>query len=105
MDYELDLVESGLLVSLYPFEDYGFFCAVSLLRAAYMWGLEAPSDDVVFFSEAVIGWTFQLRHFFIEPRLCIMDAFDTEEEVLEALEEAVPQYSAFRLSLVAGISF
>lgn len=104
-DYELDMIESGLLVSLYPFEDKGFFMAVSLLRAGYMWGLEAPTDDLVFFSEAVIGWTFQFRHFFIEPRLCIMDAFDTDEEVLETLEDAVAQYSAFRLSLMTGISF
>ena len=104
-DYELDMLESGLLVSLYPFDDCGFFCAVSLLRAGYMWGLEAPTDELVFFSEAVIGWTFSFSHFFLEPRFCMLDAFNTEEEVLEALEEAVPQYSSFRLSLMTGISF
>ena len=100
------MVETGLLVSLYPFEDMGFFCAVSLLLAGYMWGLEAPSDELVFLSEAVVGWTFRLPlGFFLEPRLYILDAFSTEDETLEALEEAVPQFSSFRLSLIAGISF
>ena len=105
MSHELDFIETGLAVSVYPFEGYGFFASVSLLRAGYFWGLEAPEDPLLLFSEASVGWTFDLPHFFIEPRISITDAFSSEEGRLSVLSQAVPQYSRFRISLMTGFTF
>ena len=103
--HELDFAETGLLVSVYPFSGYGFYAGVSLLRAGYAWGLEAPSDPLLLFSEAMVGWTFTFPYFFIEPRITVTDAFSSERGRLDTLREAVPQYSTIRISLIAGCAF
>ena len=103
--HELDFAETGLIVSVYPFDGLGFYAGVSLLRLGYAWGLEAPSDPLILFSEAMIGWTFSFPWFFIEPRISITDAFSSEKGRLGAIREAIPQYSAVRISLIAGCAF
>ena len=105
MSHELDFIETGLAVSVYPFEGYGFFASVSLLRVGYFWGLEAPEDPLLLFSEASVGWTFDFPYFFIEPRISITDVFSSEQGRLSVLSEAVPQYSRFRISLMTGCTF
>ena len=105
MSHELDFVESGVYVSVYPFEGYGFYAGVSLLRAGYMWGLEAPDNPFLLFSEAMVGWTFSFPYFFIEPRITVTDVFSSEKGRLDVLSEAIPQYSLLRISLITGCSF
>ena len=103
-DYDLDFIETGVIVSVYPFEDFGFYAGVSLLRFGAFWGMEAPSDNLIFFSEAMIGWTIEFPYFYLEPRISFTDVFSSEEARLSELSEAVPQYSRFRISLIAGFA-
>lgn len=103
--HELDFAETGLIVSVYPFDGYGFFAAVSLVRLGVFWGLEAPEDRFMFFSEAIAGWTFEFPYFYIEPRFSMTDIFSAETGRMDILSEAVPQYSRFRIGLVAGTAF
>ena len=103
--HELDFAETGLIVSVYPFDGYGFFAAVSLVRLGAFWGLEAPEDRFMFFSEAIVGWTFEFPYFYIEPRFSMTDIFSAETGRMDILSEAVPQYSRFRIGLVAGTAF
>ena len=103
--HELDFTETGLIVSVYPFDGYGFFAAVSLVRLGVFWGLEAPEDRFMFFSEAIVGWTFEFPYFYIEPRFSMTDIFSAETGRMDILSEAVPQYSRFRIGLVAGTAF
>ncbi len=103
--HELDFVETGLIVSVYPFDGLGFYAGVSLLRAGYAWGLEAPSNPLILFSEALVGWTFSFPYFFIEPRITVTDVFSSEKGRLDVLREAIPQYSMLRISLIAGCAF
>ncbi len=105
LSYDLDFAETGLIVSVYPFEGYGFFAGVSLVRLGCFWGLEAPDERFMFFSEAVVGWTFSFPYFYIEPRLSITDVFSAETGRLAILSKAVPQYSQFRISLILGTAF
>ena len=103
--HELDFAETGLIVSVYPFDGYGFFAAVSLVRLGVFWGLEAPEDRFMFLSEAIVGWTFEFPYFYIEPRFSMTDIFSAETGRMDILSEAVPQYSRFRIGLVAGTAF
>lgn len=103
-DYDLDFLETGLAVSVYPFDGMGFYAGVSLLRFGIFWGIEAPDDNLIFFSEAMIGWTIEFPYFYLEPRISFTDVFSTEEARLAELREAVPQYSKFRISLIAGFT-
>ncbi len=103
--HELDFAETGLIVSVYPFDGYGFFAAVSLVRLGVFLGLEAPEDRFMFFSEAIVGWTFEFPYFYIEPRFSMTDIFSAETGRMDILSEAVPQYSRFRIGLVAGTAF
>ena len=103
-DYDLDFLETGLAVSVYPFDGFGFYAGVSLLRLGVFWGIEAPDDNLLFFSEAMIGWTIEFPYFYLEPRISFTDVFSSEESRLAELREAVPQYSRFRVSLIAGFT-
>ncbi|MBO8436523.1 MAG: hypothetical protein IAA97_06050 [Spirochaetes bacterium] len=101
--YELSFFETGLAVSVYPLDDLGLYIGASMLRAGYFWGLEAPDERFMLFSEVFSGWTFSFPWFFIEPRLCVMDVFGTEEGRIGDLREAIPQYSKVRISLIVGV--
>lgn len=103
--HELDFAETGLIVSVYPFDGLGFYAGVSMLRIGYAWGLEAPADPLILFSEAMIGWTFEFPYFFVEPRISVTDIFSSEKGRLDAIREAVPQYSPIRISLIVGCAF
>ena len=103
--HELDFAETGLIVSVYPFDGLGFYAGVSLLRLGYAWGLEAPADPLLLFSEAMVGWTFSFPYFFIEPRITVTDVFSSEKGRLDIIREAIPQYSTIRISLIAGCAF
>ena len=103
-DYDLDFIETGLAVSVYPFGGSGFYAGVSLLRFGAFWGIEAPSENLLFFSEAMLGWTIEFPYFYLEPRISFTDVFSSEEARLAELREAVPQYSRFRISLLAGFA-
>ena len=101
--YELSFAETGVIVSVYPLENLGLFIGSSMLRAGYFWGLEAPEERFMLFSEVIAGWTLSFPWFFIEPRISILDVFGTEEGRLGDLAEAIPQYSKIRISLIAGV--
>ncbi len=103
LSYELGFAETGLLVSVYPFDGLGLFIGASMVRAGIFWGLEAPEERFMLFSEIVAGWTFSFPWFYIEPRVSVLDAFSAEEGRIGMLREAVPQYSPVRISLIAGI--
>lgn len=105
LTHEVCFAETSILVSVYPLDGRGLFIGASMVRAGYFWGLEAPSERFILFSEIVAGWTFSFSWFFLEPRLSILDAFSAEEGRLSKLEEAVPQYSKLRISLLAGLYF
>ena len=75
----------------------------SMARLGIFWGLEAPREKLMFFSELATGWTFSFPWFFIEPRVTILDAFSSEEGRIAELEKAIPQYSKIRISLLVGV--
>lgn len=102
--HELMFAETGVDVSVYPFDDYGFFIGVSMIHIGAAWGLEAPKEHVIISSSVMAGWTFTFPWFYLEPRISVLDVFSQEEARLELLSEAVPQYSKIRLSLVAGVA-
>lgn len=102
--HELDFIESGFAVSVYPFDGQGFHIGVSALRLGVFWGLEAPEDRILAFSEVMAGWTITFPWFYLEPRIAVLDLFSTSADRLGELQEAVPQYSKLRLSLIAGVS-
>ena len=101
--HELNFAETGLNVSVYPFAGHGFYIGASMVRMGLFWGLEAPEEKFMLFSEIMAGWTFSFPWFFIEPRISILDAFSSEEGRIGVLREAVPQYSKIRISLIAGL--
>ena len=68
-----------------------------------VWGLEAPLERFILFSEVIAGWTFSWPWFFLEPRIAVLDLYRAEEGRLEDLGEAVPQYSKLRFSLIVGV--
>lgn len=102
--HELMFAETGVDVSVYPFDGYGFYVGVSMIHIGASWGLEAPEKSIMITSSVMCGWTFTFPWFFIEPRISVLDVFSQEEASLSLLSEAIPQYSKLRLSLVAGIS-
>ena len=101
--HELDFIEAEIAVSVYPIDGCGFFLGASMVRMGFFWGLEAPLERFILFSEVIAGWTFSWPWFFLEPRIAVLDLYRAEEGRLEDLGEAVPQYSKLRFSLIVGV--
>ena len=55
-DKYLNLLESGILVGVFPFENLGLMVEASLFKLGYFWGLASPTDRLVLLSEGSIGW-------------------------------------------------
>lgn len=102
-EHELDFIEAEIAVSVYPIDGCGFFLGASMVRMGFFWGLEAPLERFILFSEVIAGWTFSWPWFFLEPRIAVLDLYRAEEGRLEDLGEAVPQYSKLRFSLIVGV--
>lgn len=100
---ELSYIDGGIAVAVYPFDNLGFHAGCTLFRIGCLLGLAAPDEDILFTSEAFLGWTFSFPYFYFEPRLSFSDTLSVEESPLEILRESIVQYSRFRLSLLVGV--
>ncbi len=100
---ELAYFDGGLSVAVYPFDNFGFFIGCTVFKLGKLLGLAAPDEDILFSSEAYIGWTISLPYVYIEPRLAFSDTLSSETSVLTLLRESITQYSRFRLSLLVGV--
>lgn len=103
-NYDLTFFETGVLVSVYPIEEVGFFAEASLLKLGFMWGLYAPNEIYYLSSEASIGWEFRFNSFYIKPRYTIRSSLSAEDSKTERLK-AIVQFGERRLSLTIGIIF
>lgn len=100
---ELDFLDCGIAVAIYPFPKLGLNVGCSIMRFGKLFGIAAPDDDVVFSSEAFISWLIHFPYFYIEPRLSFCDTLSSNTGPLVALREGIGQYSEFRLSLLMGV--
>ena len=100
---ELDFLDGGVSVAIYPFSKLGFNIGCSVFRIGKLFGLAAPDEDIVFSSEAYFGWTIAFPYVYIEPRLSFSDTLSSENSSLSALRDGISQYSRFRLSLLVGV--
>lgn len=101
-DYNLNALESGILVGVWPIEDMGLFAEVSLIKIGCMWGLYAPKEGFFFSSEASVGWEFRFNHFVLRPKYTLRSTFSSEDTKEEKLK-TIPQFSSSRISLHIGV--
>ncbi len=100
-NYNLSFFETGVLVSIYPIDEMGFFAEASLFKVGFMWGLYAPNEGYYLSSEASLGWDFRFNSFYIKPRYTIRSSLSAEDSKTERLKEIV-QFGERRLSLTIG---
>lgn len=100
--YDLSFFETGVLVSVYPVEEIGFFAEASLFKVGFMWGLYAPNEVYYLSSEVSLGWEFRFNSFYIKPRYTMRSSLSSEDSKTERLKTIV-QFSERRLSLTIGI--
>lgn len=100
---ELSYIDGGIAVAVYPFEKLGFFVGCTAFRVGYLFGLGAPEDNILFTSEASIGWTISFPYIYVEPRISFSDTLSTDNSSLKALRESIGQHGFFRLSLLVGV--
>lgn len=103
-DYDLSLIETGILVSVHPWEGLGLFAEASLVKVGYLWGLYAPDEGLYFAAEGSVGWDFVFGHFYIRPKYTYRSSI-SGEDVKEARIKSIPQFSESRISLLIGITF
>ena len=101
---DLSVIETGLLVSVHPWEDIGFFAEASLVKAGWMWGLYAPDEKTFFSAEGSVGWEERFSWFYFRVKYTYRSSLageDTKEERLKA----IPQFGESRISVHIGVSF
>lgn len=101
--YDISLIESGLLLSVHPWEGIGFFAEASLVKVGYLWGMYAPRDGLYFAAEGSVGWEFVFGHFYIKPRYTFRSSLSGEDEKEERIK-VIPQFDGGRISVHIGIS-
>ena len=62
---ELSFIDGGLSVTIYPFSNLGLNVGCTVFRLGKLMGLAAPDEDIVFLSEAFIGWTISFPYVYI----------------------------------------
>ncbi len=103
-DYDLSLIESGILVSVHPWEGLGLFAEASLLKVSCMWGLYAPEEAVSFSSEGSVGWDFVFDHFYVRPKYTYRSSLSADDGAQERMK-IIPQFGESRISVFIGITF
>ncbi len=103
-DYDLSLIETGILVSVHPWDGLGLFAEASLVKVGFLWGLYAPDDGVYFAAEGSVGWEFVFSHFYIRPKYTYRSSL-SGEDVQEARIKSIPQFGESRVSVLIGITF
>lgn len=103
-NYDLSFFEVGVLVSVYPIEELGFFAEASFFKIGFLWGLYAPNEVYYLSSEASLGWEFRFNSFYIKPRYTIRSSLTAEDSKTERLKTIV-QFGERRISLTIGIIF
>lgn len=102
-DYDISLIESGVLVSVHPWEGIGFFAEASLIKVGYLWGIYAPDDGLYFAAEGSVGWQFVFGHFYIKPKYTFRSSISGEDGKEERIK-VIPQFDGGRISLHIGIT-
>lgn len=102
-DYDISLIESGVLVSVHPWPDIGFFAEASLVKVGYLWGLYAPGERLYFAAEGSVGWNFVFGHFYIRPKYTFRSSLSGEDTKEERIK-VIPQFDGGRISLYIGFT-
>ena len=102
-DKYLNLLESGILVGVFPFENLGLMVEASLFKLGYFWGLASPTDRLVLLSEGSIGWNGNIGMLHISPRLTFRSLLSISGEGAEAMKR-ISQFDGVRLSLAMGVN-
>ena len=100
---EVNMIDGGVALSFYPFENHGFYVGCTLFKLGYLFGLGTPNNPYLLLSEANLGWSLRFSCFYVEPRFSFSDSLSSEDSTLSSLRESISQYSPFRLSLLVGV--
>ena len=101
--YDLSIFETGLLVSIQPWEGMGLFAEVSLFNAGWMWGIYAPSDPFFLSLEGSVGWEFRFGIVYLRPKYTVRSLYSAEDTKNEKVR-MIPQFSQSRISVLVGIN-
>ena len=97
-------IETGVLLDVFPFEGYGFFAEVSLVKIGYIWGSFNNNRKFLLSQEASLGWQFQIGIIMIRPKYTVRSLFSGEESKEETIK-AITQFSESRIGINIGLSF
>ncbi len=103
-DYDISLIETGLLVAVRPWEELGFFAEASLFKLGWTWGLYAPDERKYLSAEGSIGWEYRFHGFYIRPKYTVRSFLSADDRTLGRIV-SIPQFGESRISLHMGIIF
>jgi hypothetical protein len=71
--YDLRVLEGGIAVDCFPFENLGFYTGMSLMRLCYLSGYDSPENPVLSLFDVRAGWMFCIHGFLIDLRFTILE--------------------------------
>ncbi len=96
------LLDIGILLKYYP-GNGNFWTGLSLFQGVGFIGDTLPEQQYHYMTEMVFGYTLVLSNgFYIEPSVIVRDPLGTFGDALDYIQERVPGYGDYRVSLVLG---
>lgn len=91
------MLDAGLLLTAYPFADYGFFAGMTIVQfGVYKKKLYA-------LNELTVGWTFKIKdRFIIEPSISVRDPSSTFTNEYSTVRGIFSCYTQIRVHLMIG---
>ena len=101
---DFSVIETGVLVSVHPWEGIGLFAEASLVKTGWMWGLYAPGEKMFFSSEGSLGWEENFSWFYFRVKYTVRSSL-AGEDVKEERLKTIPQFGESRISVHIGVTF
>lgn len=100
IDNQLTAVDFALTADYLIPALYGFYVGVCIINPVYLYGYDAPEENLLFISSISLGWRLDVPYFTLDLSLAVADPFKTSESAYQTLCRYLRQYTQFRLSVL-----
>lgn len=91
------MIDAGLLLTAYPFTDYGFFAGMTIVQFGVF------KKKMYALNELTVGWTFKIKdRLIIEPSVSVRDPSSTFTNEYSTVRGVFPCYTQIRVHLMIG---
>lgn len=100
IDNQLTAIDLALTADYLIPQLHGMYVGVCIINPVYLYGYDAPEENLLFISSISLGWRLDIPYFTLDISLSAYDPFKTSESSYQTLCRYLRQYTAFRASVL-----